>query len=42
MATTFDRVGVSAEVALEAQLDLVGDGDVLALVGAVADEEVIG
>jgi hypothetical protein len=42
LAAAFDGVGVDAEVALEADLDLVGDGDVLALVGAVADEEVVG
>ena len=42
LAAAFDRVGVDAEVALEADFDLVRDGDVLALVGAVADEEVVG
>ena len=42
LAAAFDGVGQGGEVALEAELDLVGDGDVLALVGAVADEEVVG
>jgi len=42
LATAFDGVGIGAEVALQADLDFVGDGDVLALVGAVADEEVVG
>ncbi len=36
------ELGRTPKVALEADLDLVGDGDVLALVGAVADEEVVG
>ena len=38
----FDGVGVDAEFALEADFDLIGDGDVLAVVGAVADKEVVG
>ena len=42
LAAAFDGVGVGAELAFEAELDLVGDGDVLAVVGAVADEEVVG
>jgi hypothetical protein len=42
LAAAFDGVGQSAELTLEAEVDLVGDGDVLALVGAVADEEVVG
>ena len=42
LAAAFDGVGIGVEVALEAELDLVGDGYVLAVVGSVADEEVIG
>ena len=42
LTAAFDGVGIGGEVALEAQLDLVGDGEVLALVGAVGDEEVVG
>ena len=42
LAPAFDGVGVGAEVALETDFDLVGDGDVLAVVGAIADEEVVG
>ena len=42
LAAAFDGVGIDSEVALEADFDLVGDGAVLALVGAVADEEVVG
>ena len=30
LAAAFDRVGIGAEVAFEADLDFVGDGDVLA------------
>ncbi len=42
LAATLYGVGEGAEVALEADLDFVGDGDVLTLVGSVADEEVVG
>ncbi len=42
LAAALDGVGVDAEFALEADLDLIGDSDVLAFVGAVADEEVVG
>jgi hypothetical protein len=42
LAAAFDGVGVGVELSLEADFDLIGDGDVLALVGSVADEEVVG
>ena len=42
LATAFDGVGIGAELLFQAVLNLVGDGDVLPLVGAAADEKVIG
>ena len=42
LAAALDRVRKGREVALEADLDLVGDSDVLPVVGAVADEKVVG
>ncbi len=42
LAAALDGGGIGAEVALEADLDFVGDGGVLAVGGAVADEEVVG
>ena len=41
-ALAFDGVGVGVEVAFETELDLVGDGLRLALVGAAGDEEEVG
>ena len=42
LATAFDRVRINAKLALEAELDLVGDRNILAIVSAVADKKVVG
>jgi hypothetical protein len=42
LAAAFDRIGIGAEFALQANFDLITDRDVLAIVGAVSDEEVVG
>ena len=42
LAAAFDRGGVEAVFLLEAELDFVGDGDDLTVVGRGGDEEEIG
>jgi hypothetical protein len=42
LAASFDRVRINAKLALEPNLDFVSNSNVLTIIGAIADEEVIG